>query len=37
LRKTVQWYLENAEWIDSVRTGAYREWIAQNYAERGEV
>jgi dTDP-glucose 4,6-dehydratase len=37
LRKTVQWYLENAEWIDSVRTGAYREWIAQNYAERGAV
>jgi dTDP-glucose 4,6-dehydratase len=37
LRKTVQWYLENAAWIDSVRTGAYREWIAQNYAERLEI
>lgn len=34
LRKTVRWYLENSAWIDSVRTGAYREWIAQNYAER---
>ncbi len=34
LRKTVQWYLENSAWIDSVRTGAYREWIAKNYAER---
>jgi len=34
LRKTVQWYLEHSDWIDSVRTGAYRDWIAQNYAER---
>jgi len=34
LRKTVKWYLENAAWVDSVRTGAYREWIAKNYAER---
>jgi dTDP-glucose 4,6-dehydratase len=37
LRKTVQWYLDHSAWIDSVRTGAYREWIAQNYAERIEV
>ena len=34
LRKTVRWYLDNAAWVSSVRTGAYREWIAQNYAER---
>ncbi|MGA3032471.1 MAG: dTDP-glucose 4,6-dehydratase [Terracidiphilus sp.] len=34
LRKTVKWYLEHGEWVDSVRTGAYREWIAKNYAER---
>ena len=34
LRKTVAWYLENSEWVASVRTGAYREWIARNYAER---
>ena len=37
LSKTVRWYLENAEWINSVRTGAYREWIAHNYAERAEL
>jgi dTDP-glucose 4,6-dehydratase len=37
LRKTVRWYLDNQEWINSVRTGAYREWIAQNYAERLEI
>ena len=34
LRKTVRWYLENPEWIENVRTGAYREWIEENYAER---
>ncbi len=34
LRKTVRWYFDNPAWIDGVRTGAYREWIARNYAER---
>lgn len=31
LRKTVQWYLENDEWVTSVTSGAYREWTAQHY------
>jgi dTDP-glucose 4,6-dehydratase len=34
LRKTVLWYLDNAAWIDGVRTGAYRDWILENYADR---
>ena len=34
LRKTVKWYLENSVWVEHVRTGAYREWIRQNYEER---
>ena len=34
LRWTVKWYLENAQWIENVRTGAYRDWIRQNYEER---
>ena len=37
LRKTVRWYLENPAWVESVRTGAYREWIRQNYSERVEL
>jgi dTDP-glucose 4,6-dehydratase len=37
LRKTVRWYLDNASWVNSVRTGAYREWIAKNYSERTEL
>ena len=32
--KTVKWYLENTAWIDSVRTGAYREWVSKNYSAR---
>lgn len=34
LRRTVQWYLDNTGWIENVRTGAYRDWIRQNYHER---
>lgn len=34
LRKTVRWYLDNRSWIDSIRTGAYLEWIDRNYSER---
>ena len=37
LRKTVRWYLEHEEWVASVRTGAYREWITKNYAERAKL
>jgi dTDP-glucose 4,6-dehydratase len=32
IRKTVQWYLANEEWVRHVQTGAYREWIATHYA-----
>jgi len=31
LRKTIEWYLGNPEWIKSVQTGEYREWIARQY------
>jgi len=34
LRRTVRWYLDHEEWVTSVRTGAYLNWIEQNYAER---
>ena len=37
LRKTVQWYLDNPEWVERVRSGAYREWIDANYANRGRA
>jgi dTDP-glucose 4,6-dehydratase len=34
LRETVRWYLDHSRWVDDVRSGAYREWIRQNYEER---
>jgi len=34
IRKTVEWYLANMEWVDEVRSGAYHEWLQLNYRER---
>lgn len=35
LRKTVDWYLSNPEWVQAVRKkGGYAEWHRKNYAER---
>ncbi len=31
LRKTIQWYADNTEWIARVRNGAYREFYARQY------
>jgi dTDP-glucose 4,6-dehydratase len=31
LRKTVQWYLDNGEWVRGVTSGAYREWVSRHY------
>lgn len=32
IRKTVQWYLNHLDWVDGVKTGAYREWTAKQYS-----
>ena len=32
IRKTVQWYLANPEWVAHVQSGAYREWVSKQYA-----
>ncbi len=34
IRKTVQWYLDHPDWVANVQSGAYREWVSKNYAER---
>jgi dTDP-glucose 4,6-dehydratase len=34
LRKTIRFYLDHPEWVESVQTGAYRRWIDQHYAGR---
>ncbi|AYQ30353.1 MULTISPECIES: dTDP-glucose 4,6-dehydratase [unclassified Polaromonas] len=32
IRKTVQWYLDNPEWVNHVQSGAYRDWVEAQYA-----
>jgi len=32
IRKTVQWYLAHPDWVASVQTGAYRDWVQTQYA-----
>ena len=32
IRKTVQWYLANPEWVAHVQSGAYRAWVQTQYS-----
>ncbi|MDP2144844.1 MAG: dTDP-glucose 4,6-dehydratase [Gallionella sp.] len=34
IRKTVQWYLDNQDWVGNVQSGNYRQWLETNYAGR---
>jgi dTDP-glucose 4,6-dehydratase len=34
IRKTVQWYLANSDWVAQVQSGSYRDWLSTNYAAR---
>src|SRR5450759_2337115 len=34
IRKTVQWYLDNRDWVSHVQSGTYRQWVEKNYAGR---
>ncbi|NDZ14498.1 dTDP-glucose 4,6-dehydratase [Variovorax sp. WS11] len=31
IRKTVEWYLDNAAWVHNVQSGAYRDWVKKQY------
>jgi dTDP-glucose 4,6-dehydratase len=31
IRKTVQWFLDHADWVAEVQSGAYREWVQVQY------
>jgi dTDP-glucose 4,6-dehydratase len=37
IRKTVQWYLANPEWVANVQSGAYRDWVQTQYASTAEA
>jgi dTDP-glucose 4,6-dehydratase len=34
LEKTADWYLSRGDWINSIRSGEYRNWIEKNYGKR---
>ncbi len=34
LRKTVQWYLDNMDWVENVTSGDYKQWMDKNYGNR---
>ncbi len=36
LRKTVEWYLSNKEWVEGVTSGSYQQWMTANYEDRTE-
>ncbi len=34
LEVTIRWYLDNTEWINSIRSGEYLKWMEKNYERR---
>lgn len=34
LLSTIKWYLSHSEWIEHIKSGAYKEWIKNNYGNR---
>jgi dTDP-glucose 4,6-dehydratase len=35
IRKTVQWYLDNPDWVAHVQSGSYRDWVSKQYGATG--
>lgn len=33
IKKTIQWYLENLEWVRNIQSGSYREWVEKQYGK----
>jgi len=31
IRKTVQWYLDNQDWVENITSGQYRNWVEKQY------
>jgi dTDP-glucose 4,6-dehydratase len=34
LSKTIDWYLENSEWLEHVTSGAYQQYYQEMYAHK---
>ncbi|ROP62690.1 dTDP-glucose 4,6-dehydratase [Enterobacter sp. BIGb0383] len=33
IRKTVEWYLANQQWVSNVKSGAYASWLSKQYGD----
>ena len=33
LRKTIQWYLDNSQWVQRIKSGEYLRWVRQHYGK----
>jgi dTDP-glucose 4,6-dehydratase len=33
IRKTIEWYLANDNWVRGVNSGSYRQWMATQYSQ----
>ena len=31
IRKTIQWYMDNPEWVAHIRSGEYQSWMEEHY------
>jgi dTDP-glucose 4,6-dehydratase len=31
IRKTIDWYLNNTDWVKNIQSGAYKEWLLKQY------
>ena len=34
IKKTIEWYLQNNDWVKNIKDGQYQSWIEQNYLKR---
>ncbi|SFQ11223.1 dTDP-glucose 4,6-dehydratase [Geopseudomonas sagittaria] len=34
IRKSVEWYLSNPEWVAHIKSGEYQQWLDKNYSTR---
>jgi dTDP-glucose 4,6-dehydratase len=37
IRKTVQWYLDNPQWVADVLSGGYRDWVEKQYGDSAKT
>jgi dTDP-glucose 4,6-dehydratase len=34
INKTINWYIDNQDWVDRVKSGEYKKWVEKNYSKR---